>query len=208
MKFGKFAATALFAVAAVGIAAGTANSSPPTSRAPAPAKQISASGIDQGVTYHATLSDLSRKLTTVVDSGRFELARNDTEVDLQSGNGTTLVRVPLAYKADGGTVHLAQQISADGHQLVLTPKARSAKDIGELQPVSSMARLMNELNQNVVGMVLGGVLGGLIGAVVGLFFLSWLTGPIGLLVGALAGGAVMGGQPYIDALTAVLTGQP
>jgi len=208
MKFGKFAATALLAVATVGIAAGTANASPPTSTAPVPAhaKVISASGIDKGVAYHATLSDLSRKLTTVVDSGRFELTPGGTEVDLRSGTGATLVKVPLSYKVDGSTVHLGQQISADGRQLVLEPKAGSAKEIGQLQPVNSMSRLMTQINQNVVGMVIGGLLGGIIGAVVGLFFLSWLTGPIGLLLGALAGGAIMGGQPYIDAFTAVLSG--
>ncbi|MBU3060346.1 hypothetical protein KO481_02270 [Nocardia sp. NEAU-G5] len=210
MKFGKFAATALLAVATVGIAAGTANASPPTSTTPvpAPAKVISASGIDKGVAYHATLSDLNRKLTTVVQNGRFELAPGGGEVDLRSGTGTTLAKVPLSYKVDGSTVHLGQQISADGHQLVLAPKAGSAKEIGQLQPVSSMARLMNQINQNVVAMVIGGVLGGLIGAVVGLFFLSWLTGPIGLLVGALAGGAIMGGAPFTNALMAVVSGQP
>lgn len=208
MKFGKFAATAILAVVTVGIAAGTADASPPVSPPPAAAKQTTATGIDHGVTYHAVLSDLSRKLTTVVDKGRFELAPNGTEVDLKNTDGTSLARVPLAYRINGGTMHLAQQISADGHQLVLRPKTPDAKDVGELQPVNSMARLMAEVNKNIVGMVIGGVLGGLIGAVVGFFFLSWLTGPIGLLIGAIGGGYAMGGQPFLDAFTAVLTGQP
>jgi hypothetical protein len=212
MKFGKFAATALIAVATVGIAAGTANANPPTSTPPAAApatapvtkaKEITASGVDHGVTYHATLSDLSRKLTTVVDHGRFVLAENGTEVDLKSASGNALATVPLSYKFDGSTVHVAQQISADGHQLVLVPQA-SAKEIGSLQPVNSMARLTAEINKNIVGVVAGGVIGGLIGAVCGLFWLSWLTGPIGLLVGAIAGGYIMGGQPFLNAVTAVI----
>lgn len=211
MKFGKFAATAMLAVATVGIAAGTANASPPTSTAPAPAhnraQTYTASGVEQGVAYHSTLSDLSRKLTTVVDGGRFALAPGGTEVDLRSGTGATLVKVPLSYKVDGSTVHLGQQISADGRQLVLEPKAGSAKEIGQLQPVNSMSRLMTQINKNIVGMVIGGILGGIIGAVCGFFFLSIITGPIGLLIGALAGGAVMGGQPFTDALTAVISGR-
>ncbi len=208
MKFGKFAATALLAVVTVGIAAGTANASPSAPHSPTVAKQTTASGVDHGVAYHSVLSDLSHKLTTVVDKGRFELAANGTEVDLKNTDGTALAKVPLAFRINGGTLHLAQQISADGHQLVLEPKAPSAKDIGELRPVNSMARLMAEINKNIVGVVVGGVLGGLIGAVCGFFFLSWLTGPVGLLIGAIGGGYAMGGQPFMDAVTAVLSGRP
>ncbi|WP_216892388.1 hypothetical protein [Nocardia alni] len=207
MKFGKFAATALLAVATVGIAAGTASANPPVSTPPAPtkhiAKDISATGVDHGVTYHATLSDLSRKLTTTVTGGRFVMAQNGTEIDLKSVNGASLAKVPLTYKLDGSTVHVAQQISADGHQLVLQPKA-SAKEIGSLQPVDKMAVLTQQINKNIVGVVAGGVIGGLIGAVCGLFWLSWLTGPIGLLVGALAGGYIMGGMPFMNAVTQVV----
>ncbi|MQY17818.1 hypothetical protein [Nocardia macrotermitis] len=208
MKFGKFAATALLAVATVGIAAGTADASPSIPHSPAVAKQTTASGVDHGVAYHATLSDLSHKMTTVVDKGRFVVAANGTEVDLKNTDGTALAKVPLAFHINGGTVHLAQQISADGRQLVLTPKAPTAKEIGEMHSVGSMNRLMAEINKNIVGVVIGGVLGGLIGAVLGFFFLSWLTGPIGLLVGAIGGGYAMGGQPFMDAVTAVLSGKP
>jgi outer membrane lipoprotein SlyB len=90
---------------------------------------------------------------------------------------------------------------------VLEPKA-TATEIGEMQPINSMARLTNEINQNVVGLVAGGVIGGLIGAVLGMGFFSIITGPIGMVVGAIAGGYAMGGQPFLDAVNAVVSGQP
>ncbi|WP_227984957.1 hypothetical protein [Nocardia spumae] len=206
MKFGTFAVTSILAAAAVGISAGTVNASP-SAAPPAAAKEITASGVEQGVGYHAVLSDFSRVLTTVVDHGRFEVNHDATAVDLKSDNGTSLVTVPLAYKVKGTTVHVAQHISEDGHKVVLEPKA-TATEIGEMQPINSMARLTNEINQNVVGMVIGGVLGGLIGTVLGMGFLSIVTGPIGLVIGAIAGGYAMGGQPFMDAVNAVVSGQP
>ncbi|MEV5647753.1 hypothetical protein AB0L57_05805 [Nocardia sp. NPDC052254] len=206
MKFGTFAVTSIMAAAAVGMSAGIVNASPPAA-SPAPAKEITASGIDRGVGYHAVLSDFSRVLTTVVDHGRFEVNHDATAVDLKSDNGTSLVTVPLSYKVSGKTMHVAQNISEDGHKIVLEPKA-DAKEVGEMQPIDSMTRLSNEVNQNVVGMVVGGVLGGLIGTVLGFGFLSIITGPIGLVIGAIGGGYAMGGQPFMDALTAVVSGQP
>ncbi|NKY88976.1 hypothetical protein [Nocardia veterana] len=206
MKFGTFAATSILAAITVGISAGTVNASP-SAASPAPAKEITASGIDRGVGYHAVLSDFSRVLTTVVDHGRFEVNSDATAVDLKSDNGTALVTVPLSYRMSNTTVHVAQHISEDGHKLVLEPKPTAA-EIGEMQPINSMARLTNEINQNIVGLVVGGVLGGLIGAVLGMGFLSIVTGPIGMVIGAIAGGYAMGGQPFMDAVNAVVSGQP
>ncbi|GAB2697861.1 hypothetical protein [Nocardia thraciensis] len=200
MKLGTFAATALMVVAAVGITAGTVNASPAT-----PDRELASSGVDQGVGYRATLSEDDRVLTTVVDNGRFETVADGSRVVLRSAADTVIAEVPLTFDVKGHRLPVAQQISADGRTLSLTPRVTAA-DIGEMQPIDPMGRLVTELNKNVVGMVVGGVLGGLIGAVLGMFFLSWLTGPIGLLVGALAGGAIMGGQPFVDALAGMVTG--
>ncbi|WP_280268591.1 hypothetical protein [Nocardia wallacei] len=200
MKLGTFAATALMVVAAVGIAAGTVNASPST-----PGRELTSSGVDQGVDYRATLAEDERTLTTVVDHGRFETTADGSRVLLRSATDAVIAEVPLTFEVKGHRLPVAQQISADGRTLSLTPRV-TATDIGEMQPIDPMGRLVTELNKNVVGMVVGGVLGGLIGAVLGFFFLSWLTGPIGLLVGALAGGAIMGGQPFIDALAGIVTG--
>ncbi|WP_024801493.1 hypothetical protein [Nocardia sp. BMG51109] len=201
MKFGTFAVT-LMAAAAVGVAAGTVNASPST-----PARELTSSGVDRGVAYHTTASEDDRVVTTTVDGGRFETAADGSRITLRSSAGETIAEVPTSFELRGHRLPMAQQISADGRSLSLAPAA-TAKDIGELQPIDPMSRLVTEVNENVVGMVAGGVVGGLIGAVLGLFWLSWLTGPIGALIGALAGGAIMGGQPFIDAMAGVVTGVP
>ncbi len=201
MKFGTLATTTLMVAAAVGIAAGTVNANPPEKQ------EISASGVDQGVGYRAVLSDSSRVVTTTVEGGRFELADNGAKVLLKSDRGAVVTDVPLTYELSGQRLSVANEISADGRKLTLTPTA-DAKAIGELQQVDSMARLTSELNKNVVGVVAGGLLGGLIGAVLGLGFFSIITGPIGAAVGAIAGGAIMGGQPFMDAMNAAISGQP
>ncbi|WP_227997224.1 hypothetical protein [Nocardia australiensis] len=203
MKFGTFAAaTTLLAVVATGIAAGTVNAEPI-----AITREISTSGVDQGVGYRATLSDVAGVLTTAVDGGKFEVTDNGTKVSLKSDSGAVVAEVPLTFDVSGSHLSVAQEIRDNGRTLALTPKP-TAKDIGEMQSISSMARLIEELNKNVIGVVAGGVLGGLIGAIVGLGFFSIITGPIGLVIGAIAGGYAMGGQSFMDAMTAVVSGQP
>lgn len=201
MKFGTGAVTALLAVASVAFAAGTAHAKP----AAEPAREISASGIESGVEYRTVLVDGSRASTTSVDRGRFALAGD--RVTLTSDSGAVVTAIPLTYEISGSRVAVAHTIGADGRTLTLTPEV-SAAQIGEMQPVSSMARLIAELEKNVVGVAGGAVLGGLIGAILGVGFFSLLTGPIGMVVGAVAGGYVTGGQPFLDAMTAVVSGAP
>ncbi|MEU2253303.1 hypothetical protein [Nocardia xishanensis] len=201
MKFGTLATTTIAVAAAMGIAAGTVNANPPEKQ------EISASGVDQEVGYRAVLSDTSRAVTTTVEGGRFELADNGAKVLLKSDRGAVVTDVPLTYELSGQHLSVTNEISADGRKLTLTPTA-DAKAIGELQQVDSMARLTSELNKNVVGVVAGGLLGGLIGAVLGVGFFSIITGPVGAVVGAIAGGYIMGGQPFMDAMNAAISGQP
>lgn len=201
MKFGLFAATTVLAVAAVGIAAGTVHAQPSAPDEP------STSGVEQGIGYRTVLTDNAGVITTAVEGGTFALADNGAAVALTSAAGAVVARVPLTYEVSGSRLSVAHQISENGRELVLTPKA-DAEAIGEMQPISSMARLIAELNKNVVGVVAGGLLGGLLGSLVGLGFFSILTGPIGLVVGAIAGGYLTGGQSFLDAMTAVVNGEP
>ncbi|MCX4093779.1 hypothetical protein [Nocardia sp. alder85J] len=206
MKFGSFAALAVLTVTTVGIGAGTVCATPTPAPLDRPDAAVAADGADGGgVGYHVVRSDLSREFGATVTGGRFALTGD--QVTLTADTGEQLTAVPLTYRVRGATVHVAQQISDDGHTLVLEPKP-TAGEIGEMQPISSTAQLATEINENVVGVVAGGVLGGLLGTLLGMGFFSLLTGPVGLLVGAIAGGYVMGGQPFLDAVTAVLTGQP
>ncbi|MGW4767860.1 hypothetical protein ACWEO2_07450 [Nocardia sp. NPDC004278] len=207
MKFGMLAVTFL-SLAAVGVAAGTAHANPAEV-----AKDVSASGVEQGIGYHTVLSDTKderkethRVVTTAVDSGKFELTDNGTKVLLKSDTGAVVAEVPLTYQLSGTNVAVDQAITDGGRTLALTPKL-TAKNIGEMQPVNSMARLTDEINKNIVGVILGGALGLVIGAIVGVFFFSIITGPIGAVVGAIAGGYIMGGQSFMDAMMAVVNGE-
>ncbi|MFB8281100.1 hypothetical protein [Nocardia colli] len=202
MRIGTCGGATLVVAAAVAVAAGSANARPVEQHTTV----RSASGTDHGVEYHAGLATPGQILTTAVTGGVFEAAADGTKVLLRSDRGEVVAEVPLAFEVQGRKLLVADEIAADGRELKLAP--RVATEIGEMQPVNSMARLMEELEKNVVGEVAGAVIGGIIGAVLGLGFLSLLTGPIGLVVGAVAGGYIMGGQTFSDAVLAVLSGQP
>lgn len=203
MKFGTFAATALLTIAALGVAAGTVHAEP----APAPTEQLRTEGVEKGVDYETTVDQETGTITTAVEAGRFELTPDGERAILKADNGEVVAEVPLNYEISGSEVAVAHEISDDGRELELTPTV-TAEDIGEMREVGSMSQLTNELQKNVVGIAVGAVLGGLLGALIGLGFLSIITGPIGLVVGAIAGGYIMGGQPFIDAVMAVLRGEP
>ncbi|WP_040791539.1 hypothetical protein [Nocardia paucivorans] len=209
MKFGTFAATTLLTIAALGVTAGTvhADPAPVTTESTESTEQLRTEGVDKGVGYKTTVDRETGTITTSVEAGRFELASDGERAVLKADNGEVVAEVPLTYEISGSKVSVAHEISDDGHELELTPTATAA-EIGEMREVGSMAQLTNELQENVVGVAVGAVLGGLLGALIGLGFLSIITGPIGLLVGAVAGGYVMGGQPFLDAVMAVLRGEP
>ncbi|MFC9897774.1 hypothetical protein ACFVMC_29145 [Nocardia sp. NPDC127579] len=198
MKLGTVAATACIGVATLGIRAGMVHAEPIE-------VDYETSGVEQSVSYRTVLSDLT-KVVTAVDGGRFELADDGAVVRLKSDSGGVVAEVPLTFDVAGKRLPVAHEISGDGRELALTPKA-DAKEIGEMMPVNSSDRLMAEINKNVVGVVAGGLIGGLLGAILGMGFFSILTGPAGAFIGAVAGGYIMGGQPFADAMNAVLTGQ-
>ncbi|WP_174183500.1 hypothetical protein [Nocardia barduliensis] len=202
MKFGTIAAIALGAVAAVGITAGAANAQPVE-----PDREITTTGVEQGVDYRTTVSRETGAINTAVEHGTFAVVDDGTKIKLTSDTGAVVAEVPLTFEVSGSKLSVAHEISDSGRRLALTPVA-DAKEIGEMQPISSMNRLIAELNKNVVGVVGGALLGGLLGALIGLGFFSIITGPIGLVVGAIAGGAIQGGQPFMDALMAVVNGEP
>ncbi|ONM47954.1 hypothetical protein [Nocardia donostiensis] len=232
MKFGTFAATALLAVTAVGVSTATVHAEPSA----AVAEQMQSEGVEQGVGYRTRLiasdtadtadaeqaeksdpqasdsgkpqlADVGRTIETVVTNGRFALTEDGRTATLTSADGEVIAEVPLEFDLNGSRVSVAHEISDDGQRLALTPDV-TAEQIGEMRPISSMSKLVAELEKNVIGLVVGGIVGGIIGSLIGLGFFSLLTGPIGLVVGAVAGGLIMGGQPFADAVLAVLNGEP
>ncbi|NNH71455.1 hypothetical protein HLB23_16560 [Nocardia uniformis] len=202
MKFGTFAGTTLLTIAAMGIATGSVAAKPALD-----SRENAWSGVEQGIGYRAVLDHFDQVISTSVDGGKFEVTADGGKVLLKSDDGDTVAAVPLVFEISEKRLELAEQISDNGEKLTLTPRV-DAKEIGELRQIGSMDRLVAELDKNMVGVVIGGILGGILGAAAGLMMLSIITGPIGLLVGAIAGGYLMGGQAFLDAVMAVLTGQP
>ncbi|GAA5046756.1 hypothetical protein GCM10023318_12500 [Nocardia callitridis] len=200
MKIGKFGATAFIAIAAVGISAGTANAAPESA-----SKDVTTAGNYQGIDYQSTLADSTKTVTTTVEEGRFEI--NGNTATLIADNGSAVTEVPLTFEVAGRSIPVDSQITEDGHSLALTPKV-SGDDISELKDINSFENFQEQVNKNLLGMIAGGMIGGFIGGLLGFGIFSIVTGPLGLVGGALAGGAAQGGQPFIDALTALAQGQP
>ncbi|MFI7668500.1 hypothetical protein [Nocardia sp. NPDC049526] len=202
MKFGKFSAIAVMAIAAMGVTAGTANAQPAAIE-----QAVTTSGVEQGVGYNTGVSTDSKVVTTKLDAGKFALSGDGKAVTVQADSGAVVAEVPLTFEVAGHAIPVGYQIADSGRSLTLTPEV-SPKDIAELKNINSFDNFVQQANQNILGMILGGLLGGFIGGLVGFGIFSLITGPLGLVAGALAGGAAQGGQPFIDALTALATGQP
>jgi hypothetical protein len=202
MKFGKFSAIAFMAIAAVGITAGTADAQPA-----AIDQAVSTSGVEQGIGYNTALSRDAKIVTTTLDAGKFALSGNGAAVIVQAEGGAVVAEVPLSFEVAGHAIPVAYKIDDSGRSLTLTPEV-STKDIAELKDISSFDNFVQQANQNILGMIVGGLLGGFIGGLLGFGIFSLITGPTGIVLGALAGGAATGGQPFIDALTALANGQP
>ncbi|ONM47592.1 hypothetical protein [Nocardia donostiensis] len=202
MKFGKFSAVACMAIAAIGITAGTANAQPAAAN-----EDITTSGVQQGIAYETTLSGDAKTVTTTVDAGAFEITDNGATVSLIAANGAEISELPLTFQVAGRSIPIAHEIGDNGRSLTLTPEV-SAGDIAELKDISSFDRFMDQANKNILGMIAGGVLGGFIGSLLGLGIFSIITGPLGMVAGALVGGSIQGGPAFTDALMALINGQP
>ncbi|MGW4529560.1 hypothetical protein ACWEOI_01280 [Nocardia sp. NPDC004340] len=202
MKFEKITAVVFMAISAVGITAATAHAEPAVAEQPAAADVIS--GVDHEIGYQITISPVDKVITTTVQNGKFEMARNGAVV-LESGNGAVMTEMPQRFAVDGRSIPLVQHIAADGRTLTLTPTP-TAEDTAQLKNISSYDRLKEQIDKNLPGVAAGAIVGGLLGACV---FLLWgLTIPVGALIGATIGGYVTGGPEFLDAVTAWVTAQP
>ncbi|MRH89388.1 hypothetical protein GFY24_18360 [Nocardia sp. SYP-A9097] len=165
------------------------------------------------VGYHATLSEGT--VITTLDNGTFDASADPASIAIRNTAGQVLDSLPLSFTIDGQRVPVDQQISADGHELRLTPQVQ-AVDRTALQPVASpledqlaMNDLINAISIGTsVGSLIGTAIGGALGVGVGLA----ITGaaciaisigcvvavlPIVALVGGVGGlvGMVVGGGP-------------
>lgn len=177
MRAKKFAATALLAVGATGVAAGVAQAQPVTPAATA------IQGADHGVGYSVGPTADHSGVAATIASGRFELAPDARSVQLTDAAGAVVASVPLGVRSADGIVGLTPRIANDGRTLTLTPQSKSADVMKAIDDPIVTAR--KEHNAGV-----GALIGAGIGAVIG-FFLggvgALVTIPIGAGLGALIG---------------------
>ncbi|CAM4293992.1 DUF6861 domain-containing protein [Nocardia ninae] len=205
MKYKKFAATALLAIAATGVAAGTAYAAPvpPAVQDQATAAQT-VKGTDQGVSYALQLADAGKSVVTSVTGGAFSLAADKQSVTLTNAAGEAVTSIPLTATAKGEQVEIAAAIADDAKQLTLTPKvAPSANAPVAAEFIGAQEWFFAELQRAS----LGAAVGGLIGAAIGFLFFGVGILP-GAVLGALIGLAVAGGPSLLNAGIAYFSGQP
>ncbi|MFI7002150.1 hypothetical protein [Nocardia sp. NPDC050175] len=206
MKYKKFAATALLAIAATGISAGTAYAAP-VPAPPAAQDQAAAptvKGQDQGISYALQLADAGKSVVTNVTGGAFSLATDKQSVTLTNAAGETVTTIPLTQTAKGEQVAIAATIADDAKQLTLTPQvAPTANAPVAAEFIGAQDWFFAELQRSS----LGALVGGLIGAAVGILFFGVGILP-GAVLGAIIGLAVAGGPSLLNAGIAYFSGQP
>lgn len=205
MKYKKFAATALLAIAATGVSAGTAYAAPAP---PAVQDQTTAvpsvKGEDQGVSYALQLADAGKSVVTSVTGGAFSLAADKQSVTLTNAAGQTVTSIPLTQSVKGEQVQIAAAIAEDTKQLTLTPKvAPNANAPVAAEFIGAQDWFFAELQRAS----LGALVGGLIGAAIGILFFGVGILP-GAVLGAIIGLAVAGGPSLLNAGIAYFSGQP
>ncbi|MEV0291970.1 hypothetical protein [Nocardia sp. NPDC050710] len=196
MKYKKFAATAMMAVAATGIAAGTSGAAP---SAPAPVVQNQAApavqGEDHGVNYAVQMVDKS--IVAAVTGGAFSLDADKKYVTVKNNEGAVVTSIPLQAKVGEQLIPIAATIDPSAQQLTLTPEVTPTANAvaASAEAISSQQWFFSELQRASLGAVIGGI--------IGFFFFG-----IGLPVGALIGLLIAGGPNLINAGIAYFSGQP
>lgn len=205
MRYKKFAATALLAVAATGVAAGTSYAAPvPPAAQDQAAAAPTVTGTDQGVGYALQLSDAGKSVVTSVTGGAFSVDTDNRSVTLKNAGGETVTTIPLTATAKGQEVHIAAAVADEGRQLTLTPQvAPTANAPVAAEFIGAQEWFFAELQRAS----LGALVGGLIGAAVGIVFFGVGILP-GAVLGALIGLAVAGGPSLLNAGIAYFSGQP
>lgn len=205
MRYKKFAATALLAVAATGVTAGTSYAAPtPPAAQDQSAAAPAVTGADQGVGYALQLADAGKSVVTSVTGGAFSVDTDNRSVTLKNSAGETVTSIPLTATAKGQEVNIAAAVADEGRQLTLTPQvAPTANAPVAAEFIGAQEWFFAELQRAS----LGALVGGLIGAAIGIVFFGVGILP-GAVLGALIGLAVAGGPSLLNAGIAYFSGQP
>ncbi|MGV9817474.1 hypothetical protein [Nocardia xishanensis] len=182
MRVNQFAASALLAIGAIGISAGTAAAQPTD-----PAAEVAVRGVDHGVGYTAGPTSDGSGIVTTVDDGAFSLATDARTVSLTDATGRIVATLPLGFTAHGQTFGLTPQITDAGRTLTLTPAGAPVATTQHLRQLVEYDETVARKQHNAA---VGALIGAGVGAVIG-FFLggvgALVTVPIGAGIGALIG---------------------
>lgn len=178
MNLRRITATAVLAIAATGITAGTAYAAPAT----------------PDVKYEAKLD--GKDVVTTLTNGTFHLVDNNKSWAVQDANGHDLVAMPLSYNLAGRSYPIESKISDDKKTLTLRAVTDVARSVAapELRPVASNAenqKAMGDFSAKLsIAMAAGGLIGMTIGAVIGCIVSLQVACIPGLALGAAAGGVL------------------
>lgn len=174
MKLHKTAAVSVLAIAALGVATGTAYAEP------------GSPPVGGAVNYQTRIGPGGTALETVLDAGTFRVAGN--AVNVVDPGGTTVGTVPLTYAVAGTAIPLNP--SVDGNRLTLTPEI-PAQGVSALHNVDARQDAYdNMVRQIEQGWYNGGAMNAQIGAGVGAVVGCVLFLFVGCIPGAMIGGAI------------------
>ncbi|HLS78477.1 MAG TPA: hypothetical protein VK083_16975 [Nocardia sp.] len=200
MNYKKTAATALMAIAAMGVATGTSYADPAVPPAASEEATLSANGTEKGVDYSAVIADAGRSIVTTVTGGAWSLDADGEAVTLTNAAGEEVTRIPLTAQqaTDGAAVQIAATVDESGTKLTLTPQA----EVIAVQDISAQQWFFDELQRASLGAAVGAVIGGLIG------LFGFVVGVIpGAAIGAVIGLLVAGGPALVDSGSAYFSGR-
>lgn len=201
----KIVITALLALTATTVAAGTAQANPVAATESLPVFH----GSDHGTGFIAQLSPDHHDITATIDKGQFTLAAAHDVLSVTDDKGTVFATVPLEFEVAGRHIALEPVIEQQGRALTLRPTGVAPGELHDVaaEYISNQERWDAETQRASFGALIGGAIGFLIGGMIFgvLLFPFWLA-TIG--IGAGIGFLATGGQPLIDAGIAYFTGQP
>lgn len=172
VKLHRTAAVSVLAIAALGVATGTAYAEPG-----APPEVIH---------YQTQIGANGTSLDTVLDSGTFRVAGD--VVDVVAPSGATVGTIPLTYPVAGTTVPLSAIV--DGNRLTLAP-AIPAQGVAALHDVDARQDAYSNMVREIEkGWNAGGQMNAQVGAGVGAVVGCVLFLFVGCIPGAAIGGAI------------------
>lgn len=193
----RLAATAVCALVAVGVGAGTVAAEPVSSPGHTIDSATLVHGNEHGIGYTLRYTE-GESVRTTLDGGVFRVV--EAGVVIEDEAGTVVTTLPLVFPARDRLVTLEPIVEADGKSLTL-------RAIDEPFPGQDTRSAQERWHAEAERAAFGALIGAGIGLAIGLF--GGIIGiPLFTAVGAAIGFFVVGGQPLIDAGLAYFGGQP